>query len=109
MLYVTSLDLLTQAVQLFHANVAALKLEIIECSGSRLRHKAYLSTCLHLVLIILSLYNIKMMNYKWEIHKKAYSYFSRRVLSRYSFFTSFCIQHSLRVIYFKTTIISRDI
>lgn len=90
-------------------NVAALKLEVIKCSGSRLRHKAYLSTCLHLVLIILSSYNIKMMKYKLEIHTKAYSYFSSRVLSRYSFFTFFCTQCSLRVIYFKTTMISRDI
>lgn len=90
-------------------NVVALKPEIIKSSGSRLRHKTYLSTCLHLVLIILSLYNIKM-NYKWEIRTKTYSYFSSGVLSRYSFFAFFCtFWCSLRVIYFKTIMISRGI
>jgi len=64
-------------MQWFHAKYSintALKFEIIKYSGSTLRPKAYLSTCLHLVLIILSLYNIKMMKCKMEIHTEAYSH-----------------------------------
>lgn len=104
--------LIIQVTQLFHAkcNVnTALKFEIIKNSGSTLRQKAYLSTCLHLVLIILSLHNIKMMTYKLEKHTKAYSYFSSWVLGRDSFFTFFCTRYSLSVICFKTTMISKDI
>lgn len=49
------------------------------------------------------------MKYKLEIHTKVYSYFSSWVLGRYSFFTFFCTQYSFRVIYLKTTMISKDI
>lgn len=104
--------LITQVIQLFHEKCSvntALKFEIIKYSGSTLRHKSYLSTYLHLVLIVLSLYNTKMMKYKLEIHTKAYSYFSGWVLSRYSFLTFICTLYSLRVIYFKTTTISKDV
>lgn len=49
--------LITRVIRLFHAKCSintALEFEIIKHSGSTLRHKAYLSTCLHLVLVILS-------------------------------------------------------